>query len=370
MQRLNKLYVEVTTRCNLNCQMCVRAAWQETQGTMSLATFSQLLDQLSALPSMPIIHFGGYGEPTIHPDFLQMVEMAKRAGARVELTTNGTMLNRIVASALIDLDLDRLVVSIDGVSPNLYETIRAGSDYDRVVNNLRELWRIKMRRGSKHSNPQVGIAFVAMRSNIDDLAQLPQLATYVGAWEVKISNVVPHVPEMEQEVLYERSLRAPTYRASNQVVDVSLPKLDINDVTLPSLRQTFNSRASVSLLDASLSGRDNYCRFVRDGYAAVRWDGALSPCLSLLHNHPEYIRGRRKDVTHYAVGSIKQTPIADLWASDEYTAFRERLRAFPFSPCTTCGGCERFAGNLTDCSEQTFPTCGGCLWAQGFVQCP
>jgi len=36
----------------------------------------------------------------------------------------------------------------------------------------------------------------------------------------------------------------------------------------------------------------------------------------------------------------------------------------------TCGGCERFAGNFVDCTENTFPTCGGCLWAQGFVQCP
>jgi MoaA/NifB/PqqE/SkfB family radical SAM enzyme len=132
----------------------------------------------------------------------------------------------------------------------------------------------------------------------------------------------------------------------------------------------FGSTASISLLDASLSARDNYCRFAQQGYAAVRCDGEVSPCLSLLHDHPMYLRGRRKDVTHYSVGNVNETALVDLWQSPEFTAFRARLRAFPYSPCTTCGGCERFAGNLIDCTENTYPVCGGCLWAQGFVQCP
>jgi len=370
MDQPKKLYVEITTACNLNCQMCVRHVWRDVHGTMPFDVFRQLIDQLKDLPEMPTIHFGGYGEPMIHPDFLRCVALAKAAGARVEMTTNGTLLNRIIASTLIDLDLDRLVVSIDSVSPSLYETIRAGSNYDQVISNMRELWRLKLRRGNKHSNPQVGIAFVAMKRNVADLARLPQLATFIGAWEIKVSNVVPHTAEMEQDILYERSLRAPAYRASNQVPDISLPKLDINEATAVPLGDTFNSRSSISLLDASLSGRNNYCRFVQQGYAVVRWDGAVSPCLPLLHDHPEYVRGRRKDVTHHNFGNIREQPFGEIWASEAYAAFRQRLRDFPFSPCTTCGGCERFAGNYIDCTEQTFPTCGGCLWSQGFVQCP
>src|SRR5690606_34666299 len=370
MDQLRKLYVEITTACNLNCRMCVRHAWREVHGSMRADTFRLLIDQLKDLPSMPVIHFGGYGEPMSHPDFMEFAALAKEAGAQVEVTTNGTLLNRIISSALIDIDLDRLYVSIDSVSPEGYENIRVGSNYDHVISSLRELWRMKLRRGNKHSNPQVGIAFVAMRRNIEDLPRLPRLATYVGAWEIKVSNVVPHTPEMESEVLYERSLRAPAYRASNQVPDMSLPKLDVDDRTLDSLCQVMNSRSSISLLDASLSERNDYCRFVQKGFAAVRWDGEVSPCLPLLHDHPEYVLGRRKDVTHFTLGNIVERPIGELWASDEYVQYRERLRAFPFSPCTTCGGCERFAGNYTDCQEQTFPTCGGCLWAQGFVQCP
>lgn len=80
--------------------------------------------------------------------------------------------------------------------------------------------------------------------------------------------------------------------------------------------------------------------------------------------------GRRKDITHYTFGNIEATPLDELWETPQFAAFRARLREFPFSPCTTCGGCERFPRNFEDCVGNTFPICGGCLWAQGFVQCP
>lgn len=368
--RLTKLYVEITTTCNLDCQMCVRRAWNEQVGTMSLDTFGALMDQVHALPEPPTIHLGGYGEPMHHPHFLEIVRLAKKNGTRVEMTTNGTLLTPEVAGALIDLDFDRLVVSIDAVTPERYADIREGGSFTNVIENMRTLWRLKLQRGGKHSNPLVGIAFVAMRRNVSDLSQLPWLATRIGAREIKVSNVVPHTPEMQAEVLYNRSLTLCTYRASPQVTDMSLPKLDIDDLTVGPISRVFNSTASVSLLDSSLSGRNDACRFAQEGYAAVRWDGEVSPCLPLLHDHPMYMHDRRKDVTHYSLGNIRERSLGDLWASPEFTGFRASLREFPYSPCSTCGGCQLFAENLADCSGNTFPVCGGCLWAQGFVQCP
>jgi MoaA/NifB/PqqE/SkfB family radical SAM enzyme len=151
---------------------------------------------------------------------------------------------------------------------------------------------------------------------------------------------------------------------------MSLPKLDVDEHTLEPLQGAFSSTASISLLDASLSGRNDRCRFAHEGHAAVRWDGEVSPCLELLHDHPIYLRGRRKDITHHSLGNIARQPFSAIWESPEFKAHRVRLRTFPFSPCSTCGGCERFVANLVDCTENGFPTCGGCLWAQGFIQCP
>jgi len=368
--QLTKLYIEITTACNLDCQMCVRRTWHEPIGHMPLTTFIDLMEQVRQLPSPPIIHLSGYGEPTFHPDFLEMVRLAKATGAAVEITTNGTLLDAELAEALIDLDLNRLMVSIDGVTPEHYDDIRVNSSFDQVIENFRHLRRLKMRGKGRHGNPQVGIAFVAMKKNVADLPRLPWLANHIGAWEIQVSNLVPHTPELESEILYGRSLRSPAYRASRWVPDMSLPKLDMNGHTSAALSTLHNSTVSLSSLDVSLSARNDYCRFAQKGYAAIRWDGEVSPCLPLLHNHPMYLFGRRKQVIHHSMGNIKQQSLAELWTSPEFTAFRSKLRDFPFSPCTTCGGCERFPANIVDCSHNDFPTCGGCLWAQGFVQCP
>jgi hypothetical protein len=46
------------------------------------------------------------------------------------------------------------------------------------------------------------------------------------------------------------------------------------------------------------------------------------------------------------------------------------VQGFAFAPCTFCGGCEMLDGNEEDCLGNEFPACGGCLWAQGLIQCP
>lgn len=370
MDQLTKLYVELTTACNLNCQMCVRHAWQDIHGTMSMATFASLMDQVGDCAEPPIIHFGGFGEPMTHPHFLECIKLAKETGARVEITTNGTLLNRIISSALIDLSVDRLVVSVDSAIPTQYGDIRVGADYDEVFENLRDLYRLRLRRIGRRGGMQVDLAFVAMKQNVDSLPLLPRLASSVGAHRIIVSNVVPHTPSLEKQILYEGALRAPAYRASPHVPDVSLPRMDLSNGTAEAYTKIFATRASVSLQGHPLSDRSGYCQFAQEGYSVIRWDGSVSPCLSLLHDHPEYVHGRRRQITSVTLGNVNQQRLIDIWRSPEYSALRARLRDFDFSPCTTCGGCERFPENITDCTENPAPTCGGCLWAQGLIQCP
>ena len=367
---LAKLYIEPTTTCNLDCVMCVRNVWHERIGIMPLDRFAALMEQVRAFDAPPRIHLSGYGEPTSHPHFLELVRLAKATGAQVEMTTNGTLLDRAVLEELLDLDLDRLVVSVDGTSPARYESIRGRASFERLIASLMWLKGRRIQRRGRHGNPQLVLAFVAMRDNMADLEDLPRLACQVGAWNIVVSNVVPHSAQMEEQILYRRALTACTYRASRWVPAMSLPKLDLDGGTLSPVMGVFQSRASLALLGSSLNARNDYCQFAQEGYAAVRWDGEVSPCLSLLHDHPEYIRGRRKQVTHLSFGNVFEQPLRSLWESPEYAQFRARLRAFHFSPCTTCGGCERFPANFEDCVGNDFPTCGGCLWAQGFVQCP
>ncbi|NLD50353.1 MAG: hypothetical protein GX660_24705 [Clostridiaceae bacterium] len=101
------------------------------------------------------------------------------------------------------------------------------------------------------------------------------------------------------------------------------------------------------------------------------WDGNVSPCMGLLHSYKNYFpNGIERNVTAYSLGDIRVSSLKEIWNSQAYYEFRNKVDEFDFSPCLHCGTCSLAETNKEDCFGNTFPTCGGCLWAQGIIQCP
>jgi MoaA/NifB/PqqE/SkfB family radical SAM enzyme len=92
--------------------------------------------------------------------------------------------------------------------------------------------------------------------------------------------------------------------------------------------------------------------------------------MGLLHTYKTYLYGNERAVHSYSFGDIDDDTLWKIWNSNQYRKFRKKLRAFEFSPCYVCGGCNLLEENKEDCYGNTFPVCGGCLWAQGVIQCP
>jgi hypothetical protein len=67
---------------------------------------------------------------------------------------------------------------------------------------------------------------------------------------------------------------------------------------------------------------------------------------------------------------VREGDLFEIWNSKAYADFREKVKAFDYSPCHVCGGCSMLESNEEDCYGNAFPVCGGCLWAQGVIQCP
>jgi MoaA/NifB/PqqE/SkfB family radical SAM enzyme len=124
------------------------------------------------------------------------------------------------------------------------------------------------------------------------------------------------------------------------------------------------------LLDREYAEPLDTCPFMQKGSLSVGWDGRVSPCPPLLHTHRCYFQGIQRNNRECSFGSLKEHALLKIWNDAAYTAFRKRVIAFDFTPCVACASCEMAEGNEEDCFGNTFPTCGGCLWAQGFIQCP
>lgn len=366
---LTKIYIEPTVACNLDCITCFRHGWDQPMGRMSEETFEHIFRGLQQLDPIPDVYFGGIGEPLFHPKTIEWVARVKALGVKVELITNGTILNEKNARKLVDARLDLLWVSLDGASPESYADVRMGAELPMVLENLKRLF--KMRKGGHFPKPEIGVAFVAMRRNIQDLPKIIKMGHTFGARYYSVSNVQPTVAELQKEGLYSRSMRNIAYMPSPVLPKLSLPKIDFNAETQAALAEAFNSGCNVSFAGNNWGGANDVCNFVESGTMSIAWNGEVSPCWPLMHTHMSYLHNKPRLSKKHIIGSVTEGSLSDLWLSPDYVAYRERLHNFVFAPCTFCGGCDLSEENVEDCLGNTeFPVCGGCLWAQGIIQCP
>ncbi len=366
---LAKLYVEPTNLCNLSCRTCVRNSWSDPQGTMGIELYRRMMGGLRGLPSLRQVNFWGIGEPLLHPDIVEMVALARELGARTQMITNGLLLTRQLAAGLISAGLDSLVVSVDGASPEMQADVRSGADLRRLEENVAGLRELCLERGI--AGPELGIEFVAMRSNIDQLRAVRGLGAALGASFIVVTNLLPYSRDMSEEILYGMYAGGcyPMYR-SRWTPEILLPRMDNRREVMEPVMRMLEHTNTNDFPRARLDGAGGYCRFVGEGAMAVGWSGDVSPCIALMHSYPVYVMGRQKQIHRYVLGNVGEEPPTSIWAKEEYVAFRGRVQRWTFSPCTDCGGCHFADFNDEDCFGNSHPVCGDCLWAKGVIQCP
>jgi MoaA/NifB/PqqE/SkfB family radical SAM enzyme len=368
---LKRVYLEITNQCNLTCSTCMRNVWAADGGRLAPETFERLLTDLEAFPERPELFFGGYGEPLSHPACLEMLAHARERGFRVSLITNGILLTEAVTQKLIDLGLERLWVSLDGASPEAYRDVRLGDALPLVIANLTRLQTQKLQAFGPSpwaGTPKLGIAFVAMKRNIQELGEVIRLGTRLGAVEFSISNVLAHSPELRAENLYLRALNLVPGQTIRPLVH--LPLMDMDPQTARVWTDLLKELPRLELTGSLLNQNTDRCPFVERGSLAIRWDGKVSPCLPLLYTHTHFLDDRERTSREYFVGDLRETDLLSLWNDSTYRALRKRLQDFDFSPCAFCNSCELASENLEDCFGNVQPTCGGCLWARGLIRCP
>lgn len=368
IHQLAKVYIEPTNQCNLTCRTCVRNSWDEPMGRMEDTTFKRSIDGLRAFASPLTIVFGGFGEPLLHPSIVSMVIEAKRMGAHVELITNGTLLSRELSHQLLDAGLDVLWVSLDGSTEEGYGGVRTGAVLDEVVSNVMHFCTISWRFTKRLS--RIGVIFVAMKSNIGELPEVIRLGRKLLADRFLITNVLPYTEELCAEVLYNSVLINVANVPSPWLPQLSMSRIDSTEITREPLYRVAREWQGIGGDDHARANANNFCPFIEKGTLALSWDGGISPCLPLLHSHTSFLREHKRFSRRYVVGNVNDHSVCELWLRPDYVAFRERVQSFQFSPCTFCGGCNLSEANEEDCLGNTFPTCGGCLWAQGIIQCP
>lgn len=161
------LDIETTNVCNLKCPMCPRTILLEkhqfsAQGYMSKDDYKEIIDQ-AVENGVYSIKLNYLGEPLLHKDIVWQVKYAKEAGIiDVMLNSNGSMLTKKMGEELLEAGLDKLFISFDSISPDIYERQRKGTSLGTVVNNLYEFLKI---RNKKYPNTHVRVSMVMYKTD-------------------------------------------------------------------------------------------------------------------------------------------------------------------------------------------------------------
>jgi mycofactocin biosynthetic radical S-adenosylmethionine protein MftC len=162
---------EVTYACNLSCVHCLSSSGRRDPRELSTAECFAVVDELAAMQVF-YVNIGG-GEPTVRPDFWEIVEYATSRRVGVKFSTNGVRITRGVAERLAVSDYVDVQISLDGATAEVNDAVRGGGSFATAVTAMERLAAAGM-SGFK-------ISVVATRHNIGQLDGFKALADRYGA---------------------------------------------------------------------------------------------------------------------------------------------------------------------------------------------
>lgn len=171
--------IELTNHCNLNCIMCNRRLMTREKGNMSRELFNKIITQ--CVQHKTPIRFIRWGEPFLHPSIFDFINIVKERSLLLHITTNGLLLDNFKLQKLIDIGLDSIIFSMQGLTKETYQDTRMNEKYDHlqhIINKLVEL------RGNKQL-PYIQIT-TTVTNEQDNKSDRTLFANY---WKNKVDSV-------------------------------------------------------------------------------------------------------------------------------------------------------------------------------------
>jgi MoaA/NifB/PqqE/SkfB family radical SAM enzyme len=164
---------EPTTSCNLRCPECPSGLRQFTRpiGMLEKGFFSKTIDDIYKDLIYLIFYF--QGEPYLNKNFLEMVKYASSKGIYTATSTNAHYLTDEVAKKTIESGLDRLIISIDGTTQDVYQQYRRGGNLEKVIQGAKNV--VKWKKELKSRTPFIFFQFLVVKPNdhqIEDIKRL------------------------------------------------------------------------------------------------------------------------------------------------------------------------------------------------------
>nr|MDK2851216.1 hypothetical protein [Candidatus Cloacimonadota bacterium] len=185
------LMIEPTNICNLKCPLCPsgNGTLKRSRGMMSFSVFKNIVDQIANQIGMLILW--NQGEPYLNPEFNRMVRYAADKMLYTMTSTNASL--SMDHEKIVKSGLDKIIISMDGISEETYNNYRINGNYSLVLKNMERLVATRERLRSK--TPYIVWQFIIMRHNESEITQVKQMARDIGVDKLDFKTVQIYRPE-------------------------------------------------------------------------------------------------------------------------------------------------------------------------------
>ncbi len=179
------LTIDPTNFCTLRCPFCPTGQGRNSRAkaTLSLDNFKRVVDELG--PYLIHIDFCNWGEPLLNTQIYEMITIAKQYHIDTKIDSNLNHFSEEDAEKMIIAGLDKIIVSIDGITSDTYSKYRVGGDFDKAFNNLKLLLRKK--RLLNKRNPYISWQFLVFRHNEHEIEEVRRVGYDLGVDHVGIT---------------------------------------------------------------------------------------------------------------------------------------------------------------------------------------
>jgi MoaA/NifB/PqqE/SkfB family radical SAM enzyme len=302
--------IEVTSRCTLRCRMCPKTALADCWSGLDLSW--EAFQRIACFFGLTKhVHLQGWGEPFLHPRLFDMITAAKSAGCRVGLTTNGVLLDLEAGTRLFHLHLDLLAVSFAGATQETHESIRIGSHFLTILENVRRF--LALRDQQKDRTPKVEIFFLMTRTNLSELPLAVDLAASLGVDELVATNLdYVLTPEHDDLKAFGHPLLRDAFVRILDEARERAQRIGLAFRTYPLDREEMA-----------------VCEADPTRILFISCDGSVSPCTYMglvgQSDIPRRFDGQTLTVPRLQFGNILDQGLLEVWGSPAYRDFRRQF---------------------------------------------
>lgn len=272
------LSIEPTTSCNLRCPECPSGLRSFTRptGMLQADLYQKVIDQ--AAGHLTWLHLYFQGEPFLHPQFLALAKYANQRKIFTSTSTNAHYLSEKVVLEILVSGLKQLIVSMDGISQEIYEKYRVGGSLEKVKMGLALLLEERKKEDKKF--PRVILQFLVTGQNEHQIPSLKNWAKEIGVDELQLKTTQIYDFENGSELIPS---------------DLGYSRY------IPDGNGKWKLKKEI----------ENKCWRMWQG-AVVTWDGKVVPCCF------------DKDAQH-VMGDLQIEEMDKVWFSEKYQHFRGQL---------------------------------------------